>query len=159
MSSSGHAADAHADDDHARRRVGHEHRGSEDPRLGTIWVLATVFVVWLFAIQTELWHRFAEHPGRRESQPRPGEPRRIDLHLGVRGVQFFSGSLLDRFGTRPLMAIAVGLVSAGAFLYAATTNFATLAVAQIGARVRIVRSALSVPDISAGNGSTQQSTG
>jgi MFS family permease len=45
-------------------------------------------------------------------------------------VQFFSGALLDRFGSRPLMAIAVAFVAGGAFLYAGTTNFGTLALAQ-----------------------------
>ena len=74
------------DDDHVRRRVAHEalaHRRTRglddlDPRHG----LRRVAV----RDPDELWHRVAEHPGRRKSQPLPGEPRRVDLHLGVRGV-------------------------------------------------------------------------
>jgi MFS family permease len=101
------------------------------PEAWTIWVLATVFVVWLFAIQT----------GYGIVSP----DIQVDANLTISQVslaasiytwafaisQFFSGSLLDRYGTRPLLAIGVALVTAGAFLYAATTSFTTLVIAQI----------------------------
>jgi MFS family permease len=101
------------------------------PEAWTIWVLATLFVVWLFAIQTGY------------GIVSPDIQKDADLTLTQVSLaasiytwafaisQFFSGSLLDRYGTRPLMAISVALVTAGAFLYAATTNFGTLVVAQV----------------------------
>ncbi|WP_131878518.1 MFS transporter [Curtobacterium sp. PhB191] len=46
-------------------------------------------------------------------------------------AQFFSGTLLDRFGSWPILTAAVALVTVGAFLYAGTTGFATLAIAQV----------------------------
>ena len=126
--SSGHAGYAHA----TTKMFGSKDASrTGGPQAWTIWVLATVFVVWLFAIQT----------GYGIVSP----DIQHDAHLTIAQVglaasiytwafaicQFFSGSLLDRYGTRPLMAIAVALVTAGAFLYAATTNFGTLALAQI----------------------------
>src|SRR5262249_49511432 len=45
--------------------------------------------------------------------------------------QFFSGSLLDRFGSFPLMTIGVAFVTAGAFLYAWTPNYGVLVLAQV----------------------------
>lgn len=126
--SSGHAGYAHATTsffgDRSHRRVG-------GPEAWTIWILATVFVVWLFAIQTGY------------GIVSPDIQKDADLTLSQISsaasvytvafaiVQFFSGSLLDRYGTRPLMAIAVALVTAGAFLFAGTTSFATLVAAQI----------------------------
>ncbi|WP_394553562.1 MFS transporter [Agromyces sp. MMS24-JH15] len=101
------------------------------PEAWLIWILATTFVVWLFAIQT----------GYAVVSPEIQETAGLTLaQIGLAAsiytwsfalVQFFSGSLLDRFGTRPLLAIAVALVAVGAFLYAGTTDFATLAIAQV----------------------------
>ncbi|MWB97240.1 MFS transporter [Agromyces seonyuensis] len=95
-----------------------------------IWVLATSFVVWLFAIQT----------GYAVVSPEIQDTAGLSIaQVGLAAsiytwvfalCQFFSGSLLDRFGTRPLLAIAVALVAVGAFLYAGTTDFTTLAIAQ-----------------------------
>lgn len=100
-------------------------------RAWMIWAIATVFLVWLFTIQT----------GYAIVSPQI----QLTAHLDVSQislaasvytatfavVQVFSGALLDRFGSRPLMAIAIALVTAGAFLYAATTNLPTLVAAQI----------------------------
>ena len=95
-----------------------------------VWVLATSFVVWLFAIQTGY------------AVVSPGIQATAGLSIVQVGLaasiytwvfatmQFFSGALLDRFGSRPLLACAVALVTLGAFLYASTTTFATLAIAQ-----------------------------
>lgn len=101
------------------------------PEAWLVWVLATTFVVWLFAIQT----------GYAVVSPEIQASAGLSLaQIGLAAslytwvfafVQFFSGSLLDRFGSRPLLGIAVVLVAAGAYLYAGTTDFATLAVAQI----------------------------
>ncbi|MEL4317956.1 MFS transporter [Leifsonia sp. YIM 134122] len=110
-------------------------RGVAAARLGgpeawLVWVLATTFVVWVFAIQT----------GYAVVSPEIQASAGLTLgHIGLAAsiytwvfalVQFFSGPLLDRFGSRPLLTIAVALVAVGAFLYAGTTTFATLAIAQ-----------------------------
>jgi len=100
------------------------------PEAWLIWVLATTFVVWLFAIQT----------GYAVVSPEIQDSAGLTLaQIGLAAsvytwvfafVQFFSGSLLDRFGSRPLLGFAVILVAVGAFLYAGTTDFTTLAIAQ-----------------------------
>lgn len=100
------------------------------PEAWLIWVLATVFVVWLFAIQT----------GYAVVSPEIQKSASLSLEqVGLAAsvytwvfaiVQFFSGALLDRFGSRPLLAIAVGLVAVGAFLYSASASFGILALAQ-----------------------------
>jgi len=123
--STGHAAYAHG----ANKWFG-EHRRIGGPEAWVIWVLATVFVVWLFAIQT----------GYAVVSPDIQVTANLTIaQIGLAAsiytwvfavVQFFSGALLDRFGSRPLLACAVALVTVGAFLYAGTTNFATLAIAQ-----------------------------
>lgn len=124
--STGHAAYHHA----SKGWFHGDHRRIGGPEAWLIWVLATVFVVWLFAIQTGY------------AVVSPDIQQDASLTIGQIGlaasiytwvfalVQFFSGALLDRFGPRPLMAIAVALVAIGAFLYAGTTNFGTLATAQ-----------------------------
>ncbi|MEV7590250.1 MFS transporter [Streptomyces sp. NPDC090085] len=96
-----------------------------------IWGLATVFVVWLFSIQT----------GYAVVSPEIQKTAALTVaQISLAGsiytwafalCQFFSGALLDRFGSRPLLAIAVAFVTAGAFLYAQTTSMATLIAAQI----------------------------
>lgn len=123
--SSGHTAYAHGS-----HRWFEGHRTIGGPEAWLVWVLATVFVVWLFAIQT----------GYAVVSPDIQQSAHLTIaEIGLAAsiytwafavVQFFSGALLDRFGSRPLMAIAVALVAVGAFLYAGTTNFATLAIAQ-----------------------------
>ena len=100
------------------------------PEAWLIWVLATAFVVWLFAIQT----------GYAVVSPEIQKSAGLSLEqIGLAAsiytwvfavMQFFSGALLDRFGSRPLLAIAVGFVTVGAFLYSGTTDFAILVLAQ-----------------------------
>ena len=95
-----------------------------------VWALATTFVVWLFAIQT----------GYAVVSPEIQESAGLTLaQIGLAAsiytwvfalVQVFSGALLDRFGSRPLLGVAAALVTVGAFLYAGTTSFAALALAQ-----------------------------
>lgn len=125
MTSTGHAAYHQASKGWF---AGHRRLGG--PEAWLIWSLATIFVVWLFAIQT----------GYAVVSPDIQDTAALTIaQVGLAAsiytwvfalVQFFSGALLDRFGSRPLMAIAVAFVAVGAFLYAGTTNFATLALAQ-----------------------------
>ncbi|MFE4667932.1 MFS transporter [Streptomyces sp. NPDC056716] len=96
-----------------------------------IWGLCTIFVVWLFSIQTGY------------AVVSPEIQRTAGLTVGQISLagsiytwafalcQFFSGALLDRFGSRPLLAVAVAFVTAGAFLYAQTTSMSTLIAAQV----------------------------
>ncbi|MFF8959770.1 MFS transporter [Streptomyces sp. NPDC014894] len=96
-----------------------------------VWGLCTIFVVWLFAIQT----------GYAVVSPEIQKTAALSVaQIGLAGsiytwafalCQFFSGALLDRFGSRPLLTIAVALVTAGAFLYAQTDSMGTLVAAQI----------------------------
>src|SRR5664279_1771040 len=83
----------------------------------TIWVLATVFVVWLFAIQTG--HGIVSPDIQRDAHLTISQVAvAASIYTWVFAViQFFSGALLDRYGARPLLAIAVGLVTVGAFLH------------------------------------------
>ena len=101
------------------------------PEAWTIWVLATVFVVWLFAIQTG--HGIVSPDIQRDAHLTISQVAvAASIYTWVFAViQFFSGALLDRYGTRPLLAISVGLVTAGAFLYAATVNIGTLVLAEV----------------------------
>lgn len=127
MGSTGHAAYFHG----AHRWFTGKSERLGGPEAWLIWVLATVFVVWLFAIQTGyavVSPSIQTSAGLTISQVGLA----ASTYTWVFAVaQFLSGSLLDRFGTRPLMAIAVGFVTVGAFLYSATTNFGTLVVAQV----------------------------
>ncbi|MBM7818062.1 MFS family permease [Cellulosimicrobium cellulans] len=101
------------------------------PEAWTIWVLATIFVVWLFAIQTG-YGIVSPDIQQDASLTITQVSLAASIYTWVFAVcQFFSGSLLDRYGTRPLLAIAVALVTAGAFLYSATTDFTTLVLAQV----------------------------
>ena len=85
------------------------------PEAWTIWVLATVFVVWLFAIQTG--HAIVSPDIQRDANLTISQVAvAASIYTWVFAlVQFFSGALLDRYGTRPLLAISVGLVTVGAF--------------------------------------------
>ncbi|ANW18724.1 MFS transporter [Streptomyces clavuligerus] len=96
-----------------------------------VWGLCTIFVVWLFSIQT----------GYAVVSPEIQRTASLTVaQIGLAGsiytwafalCQFFSGALLDRFGSRPLLTIAVAFVTAGAFLYAQTSSMGTLIAAQI----------------------------
>lgn len=127
--SESHAGYTHATTSFFGKDKDHSRLGG--PEAWTIWILATVFVVWLFSIQT----------GYGIVSPDIQDDANLSLaQIGSAAsvytvafaiFQFFSGSLLDRYGTRPLLAIAVALVTAGAFLYASTSSFGTLVAAQI----------------------------
>lgn len=127
MSSTGHEAMFHAS----------ASRGTKNPsKLGGgeawgIWLLVTFFVCWLFSIQTAY------------AVVSPHIQQTAHLSMAEVGivsaiytwvfavVQFFSGSILDRYGSRPTMWIAAILVTCGAWLYAFGYEFWILCLAQI----------------------------
>jgi MFS family permease len=128
MPSSGHGGYAAMTTSFFGEKKDHSRLGG--PQAWTIWILATVFVVWLFAIQTG--YGIVSPDIQRTAHLDLGQ---ISSAASVYTIvfafcQFFSGSLLDRFGTRPLMAISVTLVTVGAYLFAATTSMGTLVLAQ-----------------------------
>ncbi|WP_424216264.1 MFS transporter (plasmid) [Streptomyces sp. BI20] len=96
-----------------------------------VWVLSTLFVVWLFNIQTGyglIQQAIVEDTGMLLAQA----TLCASVYTFAFSIaQFFSGALIDRFGTRPLMAVAVALVTAGTFLMAFAGGFPMLAAAQI----------------------------
>lgn len=96
-----------------------------------VWALSVAFVTWLFAIQTG--YAIVSLDIQRDVGLSLAEVglAASTYSWALAGVQFSSGALLDRFGLRPLMTIAVALVTAGAFLYSATTSFASLLLAQV----------------------------
>jgi MFS family permease len=128
MPSSGHAGYAAMTTEFFGKKKDHSRLGG--PQAWTIWILATIFVVWLFAIQTG--YGIVSPDIQRSAHLNLGQ---ISSAASVYTVvfafcQFFSGSLLDRYGTRPLLAIGVGLTTVGAFLFAGTTGMGTLVLAQ-----------------------------
>ncbi|MFG3148825.1 MFS transporter [Streptomyces sp. NPDC048243] len=117
---------------HPGARILHgPHRTIGGVEAWVIWALCTVFVVWLFSIQT----------GYAVVSPEIQKSASLTVaQIGLAGsiytwafalCQFFSGALLDRFGSRPLLAIGVAFVTAGAFLYAQTSSMGTLIAAQV----------------------------
>ena len=117
---------------HPGARILHgPHRAIGGVEAWVIWSLCTVFVIWLFAIQT----------GYAVVSPEIQKSAALTVaQISLAGsvytwafalCQFFSGALLDRFGSRPLLAVGVAFVTAGAFLYAQTTTMGTLVAAQI----------------------------
>ncbi|WP_424213249.1 MFS transporter [Streptomyces sp. BI20] len=96
-----------------------------------VWVLSTTFVVWLFNIQTGyglVQQAIVEDTGMLLAQ---ATLCASIYTFSFSIAQFFSGALIDRFGTRPLMAVAVGFVTAGTFLMAFANGFAMLAMSQV----------------------------
>lgn len=96
-----------------------------------VWGLCVVFVVWLFNLQTSY------------AVLSPKIQNDLALTIAQIGlissiytwafavVQFISGPLLDRFGMRKCMPVAVALVTFGALLYSSAHSFEALLLAQI----------------------------
>lgn len=96
-----------------------------------VWGLCVVFVVWLFNLQTSY----------AVLSPKIQNDLALTIaQIGLIGsiytwafavVQFISGPLLDRFGLRKCMPVAVALVTVGALLYSSAHSFEVLLLAQI----------------------------
>jgi MFS family permease len=128
MSSTGHSAYAHATTRMfgGRQAVATRRPGGMDD-LGSGHDLRHLAVCH----PDRLRHRLTGHPTRRQPDHRTGQSRRVHLHLGIRDL-----SVLLRVVARPVRHEATARDRGRArhrrpFLYAATTNFGTLALAQI----------------------------
>ena len=101
------------------------------PMAWIIWILATVFVIYLFNIQT----MFSDVKG--DIATNLG----LDLnHLTMIAAtytwafaifQFFGGAFLDCFGSRRVMIPAILFVTLGVFLYGMATSYAMILLAQV----------------------------
>lgn len=101
------------------------------PMAWTVWILATVFVIYLFNIQT----MFSDVKG--DIATRLG----LDLnHLTMIAAtytwafaifQFFGGAFLDCFGSRRVMIPAILFVTLGVFLYGMADSYAMILLAQV----------------------------
>ena len=97
----------------------------------TVWILATVFVIYLFNIQT----MFSDVQGDIQ------KTLNLDLgHLTMIAAtytwafaifQFFGGAFLDCFGSRRVMIPAFIFVTAGVFLYGLATSYSMILLAQV----------------------------
>lgn len=96
-----------------------------------IWGLCVIFVIWLFNLQT----------GYAVLSPKIQDSLGLSIaQIGLVGaiytwafaiVQFISGPLLDRFGLRKTLPMAVLMVALGAFLYSNAHTVTALYAAQI----------------------------
>lgn len=101
------------------------------PMAWWIWILATIFVIYLFNIQT----MFSDVQGDIQKN------LNLDLsHLTlIAGVytwafaifQFFGGAFLDCFGSRRVMIPAFIFVTAGVFLYGLAESYSVILLAQV----------------------------
>lgn len=101
------------------------------PMAWTVWILATVFVIYLFNIQT----MFSDVQGDIQ------KTLNLDLgHLTMIAAtytwafaifQFFGGAFLDCFGSRRVMIPAFIFVTAGVFLYGLATSYSMILLAQV----------------------------
>ncbi|MCM1109718.1 MAG: MFS transporter [Clostridium sp.] len=97
----------------------------------TVWILATVFVIYLFNIQT----MFSDVQGDIQ------KALNLDLsHLTMIAAtytwafaifQFFGGAFLDCFGSRRVMIPAFIFVTAGVFLYGFAASYTAILLAQV----------------------------
>lgn len=100
-------------------------------RAWLVWILSTIFVVWLFNLQTGyglVTSDIAHDTGMLLAQATLAA---TVYTWAFAIVQFFSGALIDRYGAHPLMAVAVALVTIGTFMFGYAGNFFLLALAQI----------------------------
>lgn len=96
----------------------------------TAWAIITLATVWQFVLQT----------GYAVVSPDIQAAAHLTIsQVGVAAAtytwafgitQFFSGALLDRYTSWPLLWVSIGIVTAGAFLYAVADSFLVLLLAQ-----------------------------
>lgn len=96
-----------------------------------IWILATLFVIYLFNIQT----MFSDVQGEIQKTLNL-DIRHLTLIAGTYTwafaiFQFFGGAFLDCFGSRRVMIPAFIFVTAGVFLYGMAGSYTTILLAQV----------------------------
>lgn len=101
------------------------------PMAWWIWILATVFVIYLFNIQT----MFSDVQGDIQKQLNL-DIRHLTLIAGTYTwafaiFQFFGGAFLDCFGSRRVMIPAFIFVTAGVFLYGLADSYFMILLAQV----------------------------
>ena len=101
------------------------------PRAWWIWILATVFVIYLFNVQT----MFSDVQGDIQSALKL-DTWHLTLIAGTYTwafaiFQFFGGAFLDCFGSRRVMIPAFIFVTAGVFLYGIANSYTVILLAQV----------------------------
>lgn len=101
------------------------------PRAWWIWILATIFVIYLFNIQT----MFSDVQGNIQTQLKL-DTWHLTLIAGTYTwafaiFQFFGGAFLDCFGSRRVMIPAFIFVTAGVFLYGLAQSYTVILLAQV----------------------------
>lgn len=101
------------------------------PRAWWIWIIVTVFTIYLFNVQT----MFSVVQGDIKSTLHLDESH-LTLIAGVYTwafaiFQFFGGAFLDCFGSRKVLIPAFIFVTAGVFLYGIATSYTVILVAQV----------------------------
>lgn len=96
-----------------------------------IWIIVTVFTIYLFNVQT----MFSVVQGDIKSTMHLDESH-LTLIAGVYTwafaiFQFFGGAFLDCFGSRKVLIPAFIFVTAGVFLYGIATSYTVILVAQV----------------------------
>ncbi len=108
----------------ARNRLG-------GPKAWWIWIIATVFTIYLFNVQT----MFSVVQGDIKSALHLDESHLTMIAATYTWAfaifQFFGGAFLDCFGSRKVLIPAFIFVAAGVFLYGAATTYPMILVAQV----------------------------
>lgn len=101
------------------------------PMAWIVWILATIFVIYLFNIQT----MFSDVQGDIKAKLNL-DVEQLTLIAGTYTwafavFQFFGGAFLDCFGSRRVMIPAIIFVTAGVFLYGLASSYAMILLAQV----------------------------
>lgn len=101
------------------------------PRAWWIWIISTIFVIYLFNVQT----MFSDVQGDIQTHLRL-DTWHLTLIAGTYTwafaiFQFFGGAFLDCFGSRRVMIPAFIFVTAGVFLYGMAESYTIIILAQV----------------------------
>lgn len=101
------------------------------PMAWWVWILATIFVIYLFNVQT----MFSDVQGDIQTHLKL-DTWHLTLIAGIYTwafavFQFFGGAFLDCFGSRRVMIPAFIFVTAGVFLYGMAESYTVIILAQV----------------------------
>lgn len=109
---------------------------SEETRLGSglawwIWILAVVFVVYLFSFQTG--YSIVNPSVQKDAGLTVSQVATIAaVYTWAFAIcQFFGGALLDRLGSRKVLPISIALVTIGIFVFANAGSYEMLLLSQV----------------------------